>query len=193
MSDEVAIRAMPLLMGPEAPVRSTVVDADWDLLAAAYRTRGALRIVDDVLTRDEPSDLDQPESEFAKALRECLPEGRRDLLSDHIRTLASDVMGLPSTEVLDPAVGFFQLGMDSLMSVTLQRSLSASLQIKLPASVIYEYPTISALTDALYERMGYLTAADSAAAAQSGLGARAQLRARARLGAQTGRRKGSGS
>ena len=193
MSDEVAIRAMPLLMGPEAPVRSTVVDADWDLLAAAYRTRGALRIVDDVLTRDEPSDLDQPESEFAKALRECIPEGRRDLLSDHIRTLASDVMGLPSTEVLDPAVGFFQLGMDSLMSVTLQRSLSASLQIKLPASVIYEYPTISALTDALYERMGYLTAADSAAAAQSGLGARAQLRARARLGAQTGRRKGSGS
>lgn len=192
MSDEVAIRALPLLMGPEAPVRSTVVDADWDLLAAAYRTRGALRIVDDVLTSDEASDSELPESEFAKALRECPPEGRRDLLSDHIRALASDVMGLPSTEALDPAVGFFQLGMDSLMSVTLQRSLSASLRITLPASVIYEYPTISSLTDALWERMGYVTVEETAAKSRSGLGARAQLRARARQGAQTGRRKGSG-
>jgi phthiocerol/phenolphthiocerol synthesis type-I polyketide synthase B len=101
-------------------------------------------------------------------------------------------MGLPSTEALDPAVGFFQLGMDSLMSVTLQRSLSASLRIALPASVIYEYPTISSLTDALWERMGYVTAEETAARSRSGLGARAQLRARARQGAQTGRRKGSG-
>ena len=51
MPDEVAIRALPLMMGSDAPVRTTVVDADWPLLAAAYRTRGALRIVDDVLAR----------------------------------------------------------------------------------------------------------------------------------------------
>ena len=60
-----------------------------------------------------------PESEFRKALRECAPERRRDLLADHIAGLASAVMGLPPSEVLDPAAGFFQLGMDSLMSLTL--------------------------------------------------------------------------
>jgi phthiocerol/phenolphthiocerol synthesis type-I polyketide synthase B len=56
MPDEVAIRALPLVLDPDAPVRSTVVDADWPLLAAAYRTRGALRIVDDVLTSDDPDE-----------------------------------------------------------------------------------------------------------------------------------------
>ena len=165
-----------------------MVDADWPLLSAAYRTRGALRIIDDVLALDEASNSALPESEFAAALRECAPELRRELLADHITTLASDVMGLAPTQTLDPAVGFFQLGMDSLMSVTLQRGLSASLGIPLPAAVIYEYPTISALTDALCERMGYAEAEGAAATTRSGLGARAQLRARAR--AQSGKRKG---
>ena len=51
MADEVAIRALAWAMSPDAPVRFTVVDADWPRLAAAYRTRGSLRIIDDLLTR----------------------------------------------------------------------------------------------------------------------------------------------
>ena len=189
MPDEVAIQALPLVMGAGAPVRTTVVDADWPLLAAAYRTRGALRIVDDVLALEAAADESAPESELRKALRESAPEGRRELLADHIATLASTVIGLPSGEALDPEAGFFQLGMDSLMSVKLQRSLGASLGIALPAALIYEYPTISSLTGALCERMGY-PPADDAPASRGGLGARAQQRARARQGAQAGRRKG---
>ncbi len=192
MSDEVAIRALALVMGPDAPVRSTVVDADWPLLAAAYRTRGALRIVDDLLGDDDVTDQVIQESEFARTLRECSPESRREVLAEHIGGLASNLMGLPPAEILDPAAGFFQLGMDSLMSVTLQRSLGASLGITLPAAVIYEYPTIMSLTDALCERMGYATAAKVPVTARSGLGARAQQRALARQGAQARRRNGHG-
>ena len=55
MPDEVAIRAVALAMAPDAPVRMTVVDADWPLLAAAYRTRGSLRIVDDLLPSGDAS------------------------------------------------------------------------------------------------------------------------------------------
>jgi hypothetical protein len=82
--------------------------------------------------------------------------------------------------------------MDSLMSVSLQRSLAASLGITLPAAVIYESPTIWRLTDALCERMGYVTAAEIPAKVPSGLGARAKQRARARQEAQAGRRRGHG-
>jgi phthiocerol/phenolphthiocerol synthesis type-I polyketide synthase B len=192
MSDEVAIAALSLVMGSDAPVRSTVVDADWTLLAAAYRTRGALRIVDDLLADDAATDQAMPESEFRKALRDCPPERRRDLLADHIGMLASDVMGLPAAQTLDPSAGFFELGMDSLMSVSLQRSLAASLGITLPAAVIYESPTIWRLTDALCERMGYVTATEISAKVPSGLGARAKQRARARQDAQAGRRRGHG-
>jgi phthiocerol/phenolphthiocerol synthesis type-I polyketide synthase B len=111
-------------------------------------------------------------------------------LADHLAATASAVMGLPAGQVLDSQAGFFQLGMDSLMSVTLQRRLAAGLGIGLPAALIYEYPTVSALTDALLERMGYPPADHAPAAARSGLGARAQQRARLRQGSQVSRRKG---
>ncbi|WP_079082138.1 phthiocerol type I polyketide synthase PpsB [Mycobacterium tuberculosis] len=147
MADEVAIGALPLVMNPDAAVATVVVAADWPLLAAAYRTRGALRIVDDLLPA--PEDVGKGESEFRTSLRSCPAEKRRDMLFDHVGALAATVMGMPPTEPLDPSAGFFQLGMDSLMSVTLQRALSESLGEFLPASVVFDYPTVYSLTDHL--------------------------------------------
>jgi phthiocerol/phenolphthiocerol synthesis type-I polyketide synthase B len=71
------------------------------------------------------------------------------MLFDHVGAVAAKVMGMPPTETLDPSAGFFQLGMDSLMSVTLQRALSDSLGEFLPASVVFDYPTVYSLTDYL--------------------------------------------
>ncbi|AWY74064.1 polyketide synthase [Mycobacterium tuberculosis] len=147
MADEVAIGALPLVMNPDAAVATVVVAADWPLLAAAYRTRGALRIVDDLLPA--PEDVGKGESEFRTSLRSCPAEKRRDMLFDHVGALAATVMGMPPTEPLDPSAGFFQLGMDSLMSVTLQRALSESLGEFLPASLVFDYPTVYSLTDYL--------------------------------------------
>ncbi len=147
MADEVAIGALPLVVSPDAEVRTVVVAADWPLLAAAYRTRGSLRVVDDLLPA--PEDVKMEESEFRKALRNCHAERRHDMLFDHVGALAAKVMGMPATEILDPSAGFFQLGMDSLMSVTLQRALSESLGEFLPASVVFDYPTVYSLTDYL--------------------------------------------
>ena len=142
MPDEVAITALATAISPDAPVECAVVDADWTRLAAAYRTRGALRIVDDLLT-DHP-DTTTHDSEFRRRLQQCPPEQCRKLLIDHVATQASTVMGLPPAE-LDPSTGFFQLGMDSLMSVTLQRNLSASLGEPLSPAVIFDYPTVDSL------------------------------------------------
>ena len=162
MADEVAIAALPLAMSPDTGVHSVVVAADWPLLAAAYRTRGALRIVDDLLPARE--DVAMPESEFRKALRNCQAQRRHDMLFDHVGALAAKVMGMPVTETLDPSAGFFQLGMDSLMSVTLQRGLSESLGEFLPASVVFDYPTVYSLTDYLASILPELLESGEAAA-----------------------------
>ena len=142
------------------------------------------------LVRESAADDAATESEFRKELRECAPERRRALLADHIASLASAVIGFSADQALDPNAGFFQLGMDSLMSVTLQRRLAASLGLALPAALIYEYPTVSSLTDALYDRMGFVPAEQSAAPARPSLGARAAQRARARREAAAGKEKG---
>ena len=150
MADEVAIQALPLLTGPGAAARSTVVAADWGLLATAYRTRAALHIVDDLLPTTTGGDGSAMRStEFREALRDAEPTRRRGLLVDHVTAQVVAAMGLASAQLLDPSAGFFQSGMDSLMSVTLQRALSDSLGEMLPASVVFDYPTVEALSDYL--------------------------------------------
>jgi len=151
MADDVAIKALPLLTGPGAGSRPTVVAADWPLLAAAYRTRAALCMVDDLLsTEAAAAETGAARStEFRDALREADPTRRRGILVDHVTAQVVSAMGLASAQLLDPTAGFFQSGMDSLMSVTLQRALSDSLGETLPASVVFDYPTVEALSDYL--------------------------------------------
>ena len=106
-------------------------------------------------------------------------------IADEIRAV------LRSTEPLQHDQAMESLGLDSLMALELRNRLEANLGIRLPAALIWAYPTISALAGALCERMGYESTVAVAAAA-SGLGARAQQRARARQGARQRRPKGHG-
>jgi phthiocerol/phenolphthiocerol synthesis type-I polyketide synthase B len=146
MPDEVAIQALASLTSRDAPVRCTIVAADWNRLATAYRTRAALHIVDDLLPTTADNDSSSMlTTEFREALRDCEPSRRRDLLVDHVTAQVAAAMGLASPQLLDPSAGFFQSGMDSLMSVTLQRSLSDSLGEVLPSAVVFDYPTVEAL------------------------------------------------
>jgi phthiocerol/phenolphthiocerol synthesis type-I polyketide synthase B len=151
MPDEVAIQALPWVTGPGTPVRSTIVAADWGLLATAYRsTRAALRVVDELLPIETEGDSSPMHvTEFRETLRDAEPARRRGLLVDHVTAQVVAAMGLASPQLLDPSAGFFQSGMDSLMSVTLQRALSDSLGESLPASVVFDYPTVEALSDYL--------------------------------------------
>ncbi|TRW82360.1 SDR family NAD(P)-dependent oxidoreductase [Mycolicibacterium sp. 018/SC-01/001] len=149
MPDDIAISALRLFTGPGAPARATVVAADWPRLAAAYHTRAQLHILDDLLADGAGVPALTGDTAFRTALRDARPEDRMDLLADHVGAQVAAAMGLASAHTLDPTVGFFQFGMDSLMSVTLQRSLSESLGEVLPASVVFDYPTIEALTDYL--------------------------------------------
>nr|WP_232232063.1 beta-ketoacyl reductase [Mycobacterium triplex] len=160
MDDEVAIGALPYLMSPSAGVHSVVVEADWPLLADAYRARGALRMVDDLL----PAPGDTGETEFRISLRACAPERRHTMLFDRVGKLAATAMGLPPTEALDPSTGFFQLGMDSLMSAMLRRALSDDLGEPLPVSVVFDYPTVHSLTDYLASALPELETAGEAVA-----------------------------
>jgi phthiocerol/phenolphthiocerol synthesis type-I polyketide synthase C len=106
-------------------------------------------------------------------------------IADEIRVV------LRSTEPLQHDQAMESLGLDSLMALELRNRLEANLGIKLPAALIWAYPTISALAGALCDRMGYESTATVAAAAP-GLGARAQQRALARQGARQRRPKGHG-
>ncbi len=59
------------------------------------------------------------------------------------------VLGLSASYNLDFAQPLRDIGMDSLMAVELRNAISASLQHKLPSTLLFDYPNIDALTDFL--------------------------------------------
>ncbi|AEI67803.1 type I polyketide synthase [Corallococcus macrosporus] len=77
------------------------------------------------------------------------PKERRGALRAHVGELVNGVLGRPVTEPLDPNQGFFEFGMDSLMSVELRNVLQRSLGTSLPATVAFDNPTVNGLVDYL--------------------------------------------
>ncbi|MEU8181974.1 beta-ketoacyl synthase N-terminal-like domain-containing protein [Micromonospora sp. NPDC049044] len=55
---------------------------------------------------------------------------------------------------IDGEAGFFQLGMDSLMAIKVRRQLEARFRLRLGTPVMFEHPTVDALTDHLTGLLG---------------------------------------
>ncbi len=75
-----------------------------------------------------------------------------DILESHVRSLLEQILKLPS-ERIERDAPFSSLGMDSLMGLELRNRLTRSLGIDLPNTLIFAYPTLSALMDHLVERL----------------------------------------
>jgi acyl transferase domain-containing protein/acyl carrier protein len=82
-------------------------------------------------------------------LAEVPQNKRKSLLQTHVREQAVRVLGLSASYTLDARQPLREIGMDSLMAVELRNALAASLQHKLPSTLLFDYPTLEALTDFL--------------------------------------------
>ncbi|HEX2091755.1 MAG TPA: SDR family NAD(P)-dependent oxidoreductase, partial [Longimicrobiaceae bacterium] len=99
------------------------------------------------------------------ALRQAPPSERRALLTDGIQQRLARVMGLDGAELPEADLGFFQMGLDSLMAIELKSRLGADLGIDLPTTLVFQHPTIEALVDYLLPELVPAEVPEPAAAA----------------------------
>ncbi|MGE3913285.1 MAG: SDR family NAD(P)-dependent oxidoreductase, partial [Chloroflexota bacterium] len=97
-------------------------------------------------------------------LAEATPTRQRALLIEYVQGRAAGVLGADVSR-MDARRPLNELGLDSLTAVELRNLLGRGLDLKraLPATLVYDYPTVEAIADYLARDVLALTAAPEAA------------------------------
>lgn len=92
----------------------------------------------------------QTEQPFLSEQLSALPIAqRRRFLRDYLIEQVSAVLGLTETGQLATGTGFSELGMDSLMTLELRNRLQKSVNMALPSTLAFKYPSVDELLDFL--------------------------------------------
>lgn len=133
------------LLGASGPV--AVLPIDWQRFGARDKVAPRFRALTHQTQAEGAAETARARSEdIRKRLAEAPASKRRSLLQAHLREHAMRVLGLSASYNLDSRQPLRELGMDSLMAVELRNAISASMQQKLPATLLFDFPTIEALT-----------------------------------------------
>ncbi len=100
--------------------------------------------------RSDPAAPVATEEKGLTALLAATPaDARRGVLLERVRRRVRAVLGLPQGAPLDPQRPLGDMGLDSLLAVELKNALGSELDRRLPATLLFDYPTLAALTDHL--------------------------------------------
>ena len=133
---------------------SVVMAMDWTVFEEATGTRPPL--LEDLLSvaSDNEAEAAAPSRDLLSQLRGAPAAAHEGLLVSFLQQEVQAVLRLPSAPA--PTVGFFDLGMDSLMAVELRNRLNRAFSEEYTASntVVFDYPDITTLAGHLAEEVG---------------------------------------
>ncbi len=83
--------------------------------------------------------------ELVIRLEEADADERLKILTEYLRQRTVNVLGLDEDYPLDPKKPLSEMGLDSLMAIEMKNALDRGVGKKLPATMVFNYPTIEAL------------------------------------------------
>ena len=152
------LKALENLVRQDATT-SVVMSMDWSVFAEAVADRPPL--LEDLLsaTAEGKTDAVAASGDLLSRLRQTPAGTHEELLVSFLQREVQAVLRLPSTPA--PTVGFFDLGMDSLMAVELRNRLNRAFsdEYTAPNTVVFDYPNIATLARHLVEALGEIGSA----------------------------------
>jgi myxalamid-type polyketide synthase MxaB len=141
-----------LLDDPAPPAQIGVLPVTWSRWTGQFRD-GAPPFFSALVQRDATPRDDDDDGAILQQLADAEPEALRDVLLTWLRDQLARVLGFSAGSEVDPAREFVDMGIDSLLAVDLRNRLESSLAIDLPATLVFDHPTLDAVVDHLVETL----------------------------------------
>ncbi len=77
----------------------------------------------------------------------------QETLSNLVRDTAATILGHASVDAVDPDRGLLDIGFDSLTAVELRNRLGTATGLRLPVTLLFDHPSVTAIADHLRERL----------------------------------------
>ncbi|MFB7266482.1 acyl carrier protein, partial [Streptomyces nojiriensis] len=90
---------------------------------------------------------------FARQLAALPKDQQAGAVLGLVRGQVAAVLGFAGPEAVDPARSFNEVGFDSLTAVELRNRLGAATGVRLPATLVFDYPTPTALVEFLKDEL----------------------------------------
>ena len=152
MPADAALAALEVAISAAVP-EIAVLAVDWQSFAAASDGAQRRSFYAELAGPIAVSEPVTQKKQFIERYRAAPLSQRRVLLGEQIRSLALRSLGLDAQTAVEDARPLKDLGLDSLMAVELRNALSRSLGCPLPATLAFDYPSVTALVGYLVERL----------------------------------------
>ncbi|MDQ0841394.1 type I polyketide synthase [Streptomyces sp. V1I6] len=148
MDADLAITALRQAVG-SADAALTIVDFDWSRFAPGFTAVRAGNLLVELPeaaavingAEKENGRKEPAGSSLAQRLQGMTEGDRESFLLELVRTQVAEVLGHSRAEDIEAGRAFREIGFDSLTAVELRNRLGVATELRLPATLVYDYPT----------------------------------------------------
>ncbi len=156
LDPEVAVKSLHFALD-HGDTTATIAAVDWSRFLVGFTALRPSRLLADLPEAATQRPEEQQTATSAQPLQAKLgaspPNEQRHILVRHVQTHAASILGHDNTDAIPPAKPFQELGFDSLTAVQLRDQLNASTGLRLPTTVLFDYPNSEELARYLHGQL----------------------------------------
>jgi acyl transferase domain-containing protein/acyl carrier protein len=130
------------------PAQAAVLPIDWNVAARSWLPGAEPPLVNDLarIRTGTSAAIAAVVVDLHEQLSRELPSERVSLVRRRVIQDALRILGVTGLDAIEPRQPLSELGLDSLMAVELRNALGAAVGRTLPATLLFRYPSVDALT-----------------------------------------------